>query len=464
MTQLFRNPRKSSPDTTRLRAGLIAAAAVCLAGSARAAEQATSPATGPAAPSTATARAAASATARRLGASAKAPDPARHKINWLNPTTWPVLPVPLTAVDPLTGTTLGVIPTILHTNATNQITRIIAPDINYNPNFGWGWDARIYEYPSPNTQWFITGGMNQHVQSGFDAMFETGRLRESPWSWSVETVYSRDGTPRFFGFGNDSRRINQTVYTDQQMSAKAKLGWNITHAWQLAYTFIAKKVKIGSSRLIRLPSITQRFEHILGLGTTHELLNRVSLIYDTRNNIVIPTHGMYIIAYGGVASRNVDIGDSLFTEAGVDARFYWSPSRTLTVATHFDARYEPSAHHVPFWALSSLGGDQDVIGGSQPLRGYGTSRFYDRDALVANIELRKTVLSFHALSTHIEIQVTPFFDTGRVFHHGILPLYHLHNVFGIGFRGIAPPSVVGYVDIGKGSEGTAVFTGIGFPF
>ena len=30
--------------------------------------------------------------------------------------------------------------------------------------------------------------------------------------------------------------------------------------------------------------------------------------------------------------------------------------------------------------------------------------------------------------------------------------------------GIAPPSVVGYVDIGKGHEGVAVFTGIGYPF
>jgi hypothetical protein len=35
---------------------------------------------------------------------------------------------------------------------------------------------------------------------------------------------------------------------------------------------------------------------------------------------------------------------------------------------------------------------------------------------------------------------------------------------GVGFRGIAPPSVVGYVDIGKGHEGLAVFTGIGYPF
>ncbi len=402
-------------------------------------------------------------------AAAQAPPPRAHPINWLNPTTWPVLPVPLTAVDPLSGLTLGVIPTVLHTNSAGQITRIIAPDINYNPYFGVGIDGRIFDYPSPNTQWYVEGGLSQRVQSWFDAKLENGLLRESRWSWSVQIKYSRSGTPRFYGIGNDSERINQTVYTDQEMLARTQIGWNITHTWQLAYTFIARKVKITAGHLPGVPSITSRFRNILGLGVTHELLQRVALIYDTRNNIVIPTSGAYVIVYGGLASRNVDISSSLFTEAGVDARFYWSPMRSLTVATHFDLRYEPTVHHVPFWALSSLGGDHETIGGSQPLRGYGTSRFYDRNAFDFNLELRKTVLEFNAFSTHIDIQATPFVDAGRVFRsYGQWPISQLHTVVGLGFRAIAAPSVVGYVDIGEGlgpsSQGLAVFTGIGYPF
>jgi hypothetical protein len=35
---------------------------------------------------------------------------------------------------------------------------------------------------------------------------------------------------------------------------------------------------------------------------------------------------------------------------------------------------------------------------------------------------------------------------------------------GVGFRGIARPLVAGYVDVGYGSEGAAVFTGINYPF
>ena len=451
---------KHSPRRlTRAALGLIASAPLCLA-----APAAVPPGAGGAG-ATAPPTPAPQITGPIPVPKAKLKKKAGRKVNWLNPTTWPILPVPLTAVDPNSGLTLGMIPTDLVTNDRSEIVDIIAPDIIHNPYFGWGGHGRILAFPSEDTQWVIVGGGEQHVESTFDASYETGLLRESPFSFSVEGLYDRSGTPRFYGVGNNSVQINQTVYIDQQIGTDATLGWNITHAWQLAYTFAAKKVKVLGTTLPGVPAITSRFEGTLGIGTTHELLNRIALVYDTRNDIVIPTSGMEVIAYGGVSSRNVALDDSLFTEAGGDGKFYWSPYGSLVVASHVDLRYEPSAHHVPFWALSSLGGDTSVIGGSQTLRGYGTSRFYDRNSFSANLELRQTVLSMDAFSTHIDIQVTPFFDTGRVFHSdSTFPISHLHSVLGVGFRGIAPPSVVGYVDIGKGHEGIAVFTGIGYPF
>ncbi len=44
------------------------------------------------------------------------------------------------------------------------------------------------------------------------------------------------------------------------------------------------------------------------------------------------------------------------------------------------------------------------------------------------------------------------------------PVTDLHPVGGVGFRAIAEPFVVGYVDIGWGGEGAAVFSGINYPF
>jgi hypothetical protein len=99
------------------------------------------------------------------------------------------------------------------------------------------------------------------------------------------------------------------------------------------------------------------------------------------------------------------------------------------------------------------------------LRGFGAGRFTDRDAYSMTLEVRRRAFSFDTGSTVVDIELTPFVDAGRVFAgFGTFPLAHIHTVGGIGFRGVARPFVVGYVDIGYGTEGVAIFTGISYPF
>ena len=119
-----------------------------------------------------------------------------------------------------------------------------------------------------------------------------------------------------------------------------------------------------------------------------------------------------------------------------------------------------------FWQLSSIGGGHSIIGGQQPLRGFGAGRFTDRDSFSLTAELRQLVFSRDLFNTHAELEVAPFIDTGRVFARASTsPFSDLHNVYGIGFRGIARPFVVGYVDVGYSREGgTAIFTGLNYPF
>ena len=155
----------------------------------------------------------------------------------------------------------------------------------------------------------------------------------------------------------------------------------------------------------------------------------------------------------------------MYSEAGFDGRDFWSLGPGTVIAAHVAIRYMPTTYHVPFWALSSLGGGDSQIGGEQALRGYGEGRFYDRDSFAASAEFRHTMLSFDAVSTHVDVEFAPFVDLGRVFSRtSTLPFEQLHHVFGVGFRGIAKPFVVGKVDIGYGSEGVALFTGLNYPF
>ena len=63
----------------------------------------------------------------------KAPAPDTGLSRWFNPATAPFIPVPLIGTDPDSGTTVGILPTWIITDDKQDITRIIAPDIQHNP-------------------------------------------------------------------------------------------------------------------------------------------------------------------------------------------------------------------------------------------------------------------------------------------------------------------------------------------
>jgi hypothetical protein len=124
----------------------------------------------------------------------------------------------------------------------------------------------------------------------------------------------------------------------------------------------------------------------------------------------------------------------------------------------------PSARGAPFWALSSLGGDRSTPDECEPLRGYGEGRFVDRNVAAAGIELRTRAWDGDAFATRLSVEVAPFVDVGKVYGGGEGVATRLHHVAGLGVRGVAAPFVVGYVDVGYGNEGAAVFSGINYPF
>lgn len=373
------------------------------------------------------------------------------------------VPIPKITADPNSGTTIGVIPTWLVEDEQGRIHRIIAPDIQRNPIFGWGAHARLLDYPSEEVQWSAVVGISQHVQRKIDLEYERGRLRRTRWSFSASLLYIRDGTPRYYGIGNDTPQTAESNYTSVQKLAQVQIGLNLTQAWQLLYTLRLQQVDVLTGTLQGIPSIETLFGAGV-LGATRELLNRLAIVYDTRNDLSVPNLGMRWFAYGGIAAHSV-FGAAQYSEAGVDGSVYWAISPATVLATHAALRYLPSVEHVVFWQLSSVGGDRSFLGGPQPLRGFGEGRYTDRNSFSLTAELRHSLVNIGIFKTHVELELAPFLEFGKVFERtGTSPVSHLHPVFGLGFRGIARPFIVGYVDVGYGQEGAAVFTGINYPF
>jgi hypothetical protein len=383
---------------------------------------------------------------------------------WLDPSTAPFIPVPEVDLDPVGGTTLGLIPVWLKVDDDEQIRQIIAPDIIHSQYFGWGARGRIFAYPSKDSQWSIVGGGKQHVEREFDALYQNGLARSDTWTWSLHANFDRSGTARFFGLGNDTLLSAQTNYVDNQGHIEANGGWNITPQWQLGYLLRLGFVQVGRAVLPMLPSIETRFAQLPGLDREEELHQRLTLTYDTRDSITIPHNGEQVTASVGYSNSGI-WGSVSYSFIGAEARIYRPVEPWLTVAAHAALRYMPSNDRAPFWALSSIGGDQSVLGERQPLRAFGQDRFIDRDSVAAGVELRTRIAQFKVFATNLSLEATPFLDLGKVFSsEAENPLLHLHHAFGIGVRGVASPFIVGFVDVGFGPEGPAIFTGINYPF
>jgi hypothetical protein len=397
-------------------------------------------------------------------AEAPAPETATGIWRYLDPETAPFIPIPEIGTDPNSGTTVGLLGVYLDTNEKKEITRIIAPDIIVNPELGYGAHFRLFSYPSKDTQWSAVVGAKERIERELDLTYATGITRQAPTSLAGRLVYDRSATERFFGFGNATARGAETNFTADQTYAQLRLGWNISPTLQLAYEARPRRFEVEHGSFASIASTETKFPGIAGLGANHEWLNRVFLSWDTRDSSDVPTEGHLLVAFAGLTDTSF-LSSVSYSMFGIDGRHYQAIGERTTLATHASLRYMPVGNDAPFWALSSLGGDRSTPGERQPLRGFGDSRFVDRNLFAASAELRRRVFELDLFSTALSFEIAPFVDTGRVFHElDDNPLRSLHWAGGVGFRGVAKPFIVGYVDVGYGTEGVAVFSGINYPF
>jgi hypothetical protein len=383
---------------------------------------------------------------------------------WRDPTQWPFIPLPEVATDPNGDTTIGFLPVWLFTNDKNQIHQLFAPDLTYNPNLGIGGTIRYFSYPSEDTQWYIVAGGAEKIARDVDFLYSTGRTRQDWWSFDARVRYERDPNERFFGVGNHTSESTETNFTTEQLFAEGRFGLNITPQFQLALELRPRYINIQRGAFSDIPFTGTFFPRLRGLRSNYELFSRMILSYDTRDSVSIPRRGVWFTVFGGLADRAL-LSSVSYSVFGGEGRYYYPLGQRFTLASHAALRYMPVGNSAPFWSLSRLGGDRSDLGGRQPLRGFGDSRFVDNNLFVTNIELRTRVFGLDIFGTRATLELAPFVEVGRVFHQlNTNPFSSLHPVGGLGFRGIAEPFVVGYVDVGFGGKGAAVFSGIDYPF
>lgn len=399
-------------------------------------------------------------------------DPANWKLpdSWTSavwhPSQWPfsLFPVPEVATDPNSGTTIGILPVFLFTDNQGEIKQLFAPDVAINTILGATGNFRYLAYPSSDTQYYFTGGGSQNIARRIDVFYSTGRDRDKWWSFEGRFFFEKDPTERFYGLGNNSAQGAETNYTTKQIYFRGTLGLNITHQLQVAITEQPWYVRIQEGALDNLPYIGTLYPGLKGLGGGSEVITQVVTSYDTRDSIDIPTDGGLYRAFYGVADRAF-LSSNSYNQAGFEVRQYFPVNSRITLAGHVYSQYTPAGIETPFWAMARLGGEESILFGQQTLRGYGAGRYVDNNLTDLNFEARTRVYERTIMGTHGILELAPFIDAGKVFAYANQnPIDQLHPVGGMGFRAIAQPFVVGYVDVGWGAEGPAFFSGINYPF
>jgi len=384
----------------------------------------------------------------------------------MDPRDWPftLIPIPEVATNPNGGVTYGVLFAALFKDDQNQINHILAPDINNNTDLGPGGAVRFFSYPSEDTQWYALAGAQEKIARVFDGNYATGRQHDRWWSFDGRLFFERDPTERFFGVGNDSRLGGESNYTTEQVYVKGLFGWNITRNLQLALVLRPRYVRILKGAFDSIPQTTTLYPNQKGIHGGSEVYNEMRLAYDDRDSIDIPRNGGLATLYAGFADRRL-MSSVSYTRMGLELRHYWSFWKRFTLAARGYIQYSPAGNEIPFWSLARLGGDDSQLYDQETLRGYGAGRFVDNNLADFNVELRTRVFEADVFGNHGIAELAPFFEAGRVWRNlSEDPLSDLHPVGGIGFRAIAEPFVVGYVDVGWGGEGAAVFSGINYPF
>jgi Omp85 superfamily domain len=394
--------------------------------------------------------------------------------HWLDLDRWPFIPIPEVATDPNSGTTYGFLPVFLLSDANREVRHVFAPDVNDNSTLGPGGFFRLFNYPSDDTEWYVVAGASEHVAREVDLDYADGLSRNNGFFLEGRFYFEHDPSSRYFGSGNDSHYSDQSNYTLEQLFGDGLLGFRPTRTVAIVLEERPRYVRIRRGVFTDVPYTGDSFPTLDGLDGGTEWLHRLLLAYDTRDSINLPLRGTLLVAFAGFTEKILGSSDS-HVEFGVEARRYLPLGERFTLAAHLHLRYRTANSGNPFWALSSLGGEASgdssalglPLGRGQTWRGGGAGRFVDRNLFVANLELRTRLFGLDASGTHIELEVAPFLDVGRVFPRldaNPIVVDDLHPAGGMGFRALVLPFVVGYVDVGYAADGFAFFSGINYPF
>lgn len=369
------------------------------------------------------------------------------------------IPLPVIATSPNEGAILGGLTAFLLHNDRDEVNTLIAPQVNFNANFGTTLSLYGAFFPLPSRNWEFNLSKSTNVNEDYEVKFRDKTLMDGKLETTAFIYKFSDGSARFYGFQSDSKQENETNYADKEYGITAGVGYDIARNFQILFGERFRRVSIKEGAVEKIPSIHDFFaeSQVPGITgfTTHA--QKLSLIYNTLDSRDMPTRGLF--AKATFETSNELLGSDVdYNHYEVELKGYLPLNEARYISVARFAYNQTLGSKVPFL-------ERSILGGETTLRGYGRNRFIDSSYLLCNLEERIRLFRWSVFDVTTDWEVAPFIDLGAVMEsldQARKSSFEFNP--GIGFRAVVRPNIVGRVDIGVGSEGPAVFVGLGYPF
>lgn len=369
------------------------------------------------------------------------------------------IPLPVIASSPNEGITVGALSAFLLHDKDDTINALLAPQVNYNKNFGVTSTIYAAFYPSPERYWETNLSKSTIINQDYEFKLRDKTFLDKKLEINLFAFAFSDGSARFFGFNAGTPRQRESNYTDTEIGFNLSAGYDIGRYFQVILGERYRDVEIEPGAVKSIPYIKDSFtaQSVPGINGFVAHAQRISLVHNTLDSLTAPTFGGYVKVTLENSSKVLgSSADYRHYEAEVKGYFPLDNARYISV---FRLVYNQTlGESVPFL-------EQSILGGENSLRGYGRNRFIDNSYFLLNLEERIRLFRWEIFNVKADWELAPFIDLGAVMERldrSSTRQFEFNP--GIGFRAVVRPNIIGRVDLGIGRDGPAVFVGLGYPF
>jgi hypothetical protein len=368
-----------------------------------------------------------------------------------------VIPLPAFSYTRNENYWIGALAPILRANDKEELEDIFAPQYLHNKFIGESFSLNYYGYRHETVQYRAIASYATKVEREFEASFKDTGAGGGRYILAAEANWFKNAFARFFGIGNNTPEADESTYTSREANIRLSAGLNLGQHFSVLWTERYRDVRVDDGVIPSLPQTKDKFPTITGIEGAQIFGHRLTLLYDSRDNLLTPLKGTYASLYWELAHNlHVDEPDR-WVRFALDARQMvpHASGRMIFVARlMLDMVF---SRGIPFY-------ERPMLGGENTLRGFGRNRFIDDNLFLINLEERIRVFEKRVFDNPLEFELAPFLDVGRVDDDLFTRLKDTQFNPGVGIRVLSRPNVVGRIDVAYGKDGGNVFVGLDYPF